>query len=61
MLPRTAETQSFWRAFRRHTGLDHDNYVVGSFDDSPKRANELADLVIAVIKGATASLPFRLI
>jgi hypothetical protein len=35
MLPRTADTQSFWRAFRRHAGLDHDNYVVGSFGGSP--------------------------
>jgi len=56
MLPRTADTQSFWRTFRRHTGLDHDNYVVGSFGDSPKMATELADLVIAGIKRATASL-----
>jgi uncharacterized protein YhfF len=56
MLPRTAETQSFWRTFRRHTGLDHDNYVVGSFGDSPKMATALADLVIAGIKRATASL-----
>ena len=56
MLPRTAETQSFWRAFCRHTGLDHDNYVVGSFGDSPKMATALADLVIAGIKRATASL-----
>jgi uncharacterized protein YhfF len=56
MLPRTAQTQSFWRAFRRHTGLDHDNYLVGSFGDSPKMATELADLVVAGIKRATASL-----
>jgi uncharacterized protein YhfF len=56
MLPRTAETQSFWRAFRRHTGLDHDNYVVESFGDSPEMATELAGLVIAGMKRATASL-----
>jgi uncharacterized protein YhfF len=48
--------QSFWRAFRRHAGLDHDNYVVGSFGDSPEIATELADLGIAGIKEATASL-----
>jgi uncharacterized protein YhfF len=56
MLPRTAHMQSFWRAFRRHAGLDHDNYVVGSFGDSPEIATELADLGIAGIKKATASL-----
>jgi uncharacterized protein YhfF len=55
MLPRTADTQSFWRVFRRHAGLDHDNYAVGSFGDSPEMATELADLVIAGIKRATAS------
>jgi hypothetical protein len=30
--------------------LDHDNYVVRSFGDSPEMATELADLVIAGIK-----------
>jgi hypothetical protein len=34
-------------AFRRYAGLDHDNYVAGSFGDSPEMATELADLVIA--------------
>ena len=56
MLPRSAETDAFWQAFRRYAGLDHDNYVVGSFGDSPEMATELADLVIAGIKRATASL-----
>jgi uncharacterized protein YhfF len=37
-------------------GLDHDNYVVGSFGDSPEMATKLADLVIAGIKRITASL-----
>ena len=36
--------------------VDHDNYVVGSFGDSPRMATELADLVMAGIKRATASL-----
>jgi hypothetical protein len=31
-------------------------YVVGTFGDSPEMATELADLVMAGIKGATASL-----
>ena len=56
MLPRNPDTDAFWQAFRRHTGLDHDNYVVGSFGDSPAMAAELAELVIAGIKRATASL-----
>jgi uncharacterized protein YhfF len=43
-------------SFGANAGLDHDNYVVGSFGDSPKMATELADLVIAGIKRATASL-----
>jgi uncharacterized protein YhfF len=56
MLPRSAETDAFWQEFRRYAELDHDNYVVGSFGDSPEMATELADLVIAGIKRATASL-----
>jgi uncharacterized protein YhfF len=49
-------TDAFWQEFRRYAGLDHDNYVVGSFGDSPETATELADLVIAGIKRAAASL-----
>jgi uncharacterized protein YhfF len=56
MFPRSAETDAFWQAFRRHLGLDHDNYVVESFDDTPEMATELADMVIAGTKRATASL-----
>jgi hypothetical protein len=56
MLPRSADTDTFWQAFRLYAGLDHDNYVVGSFGDSPEMATELADLVIAGIKRDTASL-----
>ena len=56
MLPRSPDTDAFWQAFRRYAGLDHDNYVVGSFGDSPEMATELADLVMAGIKRATASL-----
>jgi hypothetical protein len=47
VLPRSPHTDAFWEAFRRYAGLDHDNYVVGSFGDSPEMATELADLVIA--------------
>src|SRR4051794_7546568 len=56
MAPRTPETDAFWQDFRRYAGLDHDNYVVGSFGDCPEMATELARLVIARIKRATASL-----
>jgi hypothetical protein len=44
--------QGFWR----YVEVDHDNYIVGSFGDSPKLATELTDLVVAGIKSATASL-----
>jgi hypothetical protein len=43
MLARTADTESFWEAFRCHARLDHDNYAIGSFGDSPEMATELAD------------------
>ena len=56
MSPRSPETDAFWQAFRRYTGLDHENYVVGSFGDSREMATELAGLAIAGIKRATASL-----
>src|SRR5258705_12668166 len=56
MSPRTADTETFWKAVCRHAGLDHDNYFVGSLGDSPEIATELADLVVSGIKRATASL-----
>ncbi len=56
MSPRSHETDAFWQPFRLYARLDHDNYVVGSFGDSLEMATELADLVIAGIKRATASL-----
>ena len=56
MLPRSPDTDTFWQAFRRYAGLDHDNYVVGSFGDSPEMATELADLEMAGIKRGTISL-----
>jgi hypothetical protein len=57
VLPKSPDTDAFWRAFRRHAGLDHDNYVVGSFGDSPEMATELADLVIGGIKRARPAWP----
>jgi uncharacterized protein YhfF len=56
MSPRSHETDAFWQPFRLYARLYHDNYVVGSFGDTPEMATELADLVIAGTKSATASL-----
>ena len=56
MSPRSSDSDAFWQAFRRYAGLDHDDYVVGSFGDSPEMATELGGLVIAGIKRATAIL-----
>src|SRR5215469_10985239 len=55
-MPRNPDTDAFWQAFRDYARLNHDNYVIGSFGDSPETATELADLVIAGIKRATVSL-----
>jgi hypothetical protein len=60
MLRRSPDTDAFWQSFRRYAGLDHVNYVVGSFGDSPEMPIELADLVMAGTKRATASLGTRL-
>jgi uncharacterized protein YhfF len=59
MLPRSPDTDAFWHAFRRYAGRDCDNYVIGSFGDSPEMATELADLVVAGIKRATVSFALR--
>jgi uncharacterized protein YhfF len=59
MLPRSAGTDAFWQALRRYAGLDHDNYAIGSFGDSPEMATELAHLVITGTKRATASFALR--
>ena len=56
MLPPSADIDAYWQSFRSYAGLDHDHYSVGSFGDSTEMAPELADLVIAGIKRATASL-----
>ena len=56
MLPRSSDSDAFWRAFQRYAGLDHDNYTVGSFGDTPEMATKLADLVMTGSKKATASL-----
>lgn len=55
-MTRTPIVEAFWAAFRRATGIEHDDYVVVSFGDDPQTADELAELVVAGRKRATASL-----
>jgi uncharacterized protein YhfF len=52
---RTAEIEAFWRGFADHSGAA-DRYAVVAFGDGPAMASELADLVVAGTKRATASL-----
>jgi uncharacterized protein YhfF len=59
-LSRSADTEAFWRAFRRRAGVDHDNYAVACIGDSAEMVTELADLVVAGIKRAAASFGTRL-
>jgi len=49
-------TDTFWHGYARHAGITASDYAVCSFGDSPALANELAALVIAGSKRATASL-----
>ena len=52
-MPQTRYADVFWQAFRRLSGLDQDNYVVGPSGDSAEMETELADLVVAGIKRAS--------
>ena len=53
MPQRTARTDAFWREFMPDPGIP---YVVVAFGDGPALATELAELVVAGTKRATASL-----
>jgi len=53
---RSALTDEFWRRYREASGLGHDSYDVVAFGDGPDMASELAELVVAGIKRATAGL-----
>jgi uncharacterized protein YhfF len=53
---RSALTDEFWRAYRTAAGLDHDDYDAVAFGDSQEMATELAELVVAGVKRATAGL-----
>ena len=53
---RSVLTDRFWREYREASGLLHDDYDVVAFGDGPEMASELADLVVAGVKRATAGL-----
>ena len=54
--PKTEATDRFWREFCGATGIQADGYDVVSFGDTAAMATELADLVVAGRKRATAGL-----
>jgi uncharacterized protein YhfF len=51
-----AAVEAFWASFRQASGVDHDDYDVFAFGDSPQMADELAGLVLRGTKRATAGL-----
>ncbi len=53
---KTIATESFWQEFRTATGVAADSYDVVSHDDNAETASELATLVVAGRKRATAGL-----
>jgi uncharacterized protein YhfF len=55
-LPKTDATDRFWREFRDSTRVQVDDYDVVSFGNNAALATELADLVVAGRKRATAGL-----
>ena len=55
-MTKSAQTDSFWAAYSRCAVRPPDDYDVVAFDDNSSAATELAELVIAGVKRATASL-----
>ena len=55
-MTKTPATDAFWQAYRQAAGLDHDRYDIVAFGDSAAMSDELAELVLAGIKRATAGL-----
>jgi uncharacterized protein YhfF len=55
MATKTPATDAFWQAYARHAG-DAADYQVVAFGDGAAMATELAALVVAGVKRATASL-----
>ena len=41
-----AAVEALWASFRQASGVDHDDYEVFAFGDSPEMADELAGLVL---------------
>jgi uncharacterized protein YhfF len=56
MPAKTPQSNAFWHDYTQHTGIASTDYDVVAFGDGPAMATELADLVIAGTKRATASL-----
>jgi uncharacterized protein YhfF len=56
MPPKTEQVKAFWKAYRESSGAGDGDYDVVAFGDSPAMADELAALVVAGTKRATASL-----
>ncbi|WP_394538196.1 ASCH domain-containing protein [Lysobacter enzymogenes] len=56
MTDKTAATDACWRDYLERAGVAADDYAVCSFGDNPRDAAELAALVLAGTKRATASL-----
>lgn len=55
-IQKTPEVLEFWRAFRRESGIGHDDYDVIAFGDGAGMADKLAKLVVSGPKRATAGL-----
>ena len=55
MADKSPETEAFWQAYARRSGVTAD-YQVVAFGDGAAMATELAELVVSGIKRATASL-----
>jgi uncharacterized protein YhfF len=53
---RSELTEQFWREFREATDLTETRYDVVAFGDNPAMATDLAELVVARTKRATAGL-----
>jgi uncharacterized protein YhfF len=53
---RSRAVEDFWRSFRAAAGLAHDDYDVVACGDSPALKTELAELIVAGAKRATAGL-----
>ena len=53
---RSQAVEAFWNAFRAAAGLTHDTYDVVACGDGPAMQTELAELIVAGVKRATAGL-----